>query len=95
MSSTVRSAITENIPDMKHKSVTIPTYIKPSVRFDSERCSDQKRSFDLRRHLQMYDDSQRLHLEEIQSMMSPENGGSTVVKGLIPPLENQLITKSS
>jgi hypothetical protein len=37
----------------------------------AERCSEQKRSFDLRRSLQIAEDSKRLHLEEIHAMLSP------------------------
>lgn len=95
MSSTVRLAISENLPEMRHRQPTVPTYVKPSIPFDSERCSDQRRLFDLRRNLMLFDDKQRLHLDEIQVMMSPSNSRSKEGKGLIPPLEQESVANSS
>ena len=69
MSSTVRHLVSDPKP--------VPPNVKPHgfklVAKDEVHYSDQKRTFDLRRNLKLSDDSERLHLDEIQSIVSPKN----------------------
>jgi hypothetical protein len=92
MSSTVRQVIADR------KSVVIAPHpnVNAFVHYDDRRCSDQKRSFDLRRELQLADDSQRLHLNEIQCMISPKsNELETSKTGLLPPFDHSSFQRSS
>ena len=67
MSSTVRHVAIDSRPHvfLPHSAVSLATS------YDNPRHSEQKRFFDMRRSLMISDDSRRLHLVEIQGMMSP------------------------
>ena len=90
MSSTVRHVLVDHRPQA--------TFPKPEsvhlMAHDSGRCSVQKRSFDFRRALKMSEDTNRLHLPEIYTMIAP----STIeVDGykLLPSIDGLTITKST
>jgi hypothetical protein len=75
MSSTVRHLVSDSKP-------TAPN-VRPHgfklVAKDDIHYSDQKRTFDLRRTLKLSDDTERLHLDEIQKTVSPRNKSDKTV----------------
>lgn len=74
MSSTVRHVAIDSRPH-----VFLPTSaVSMATLYDNHQHSEQKRFFDLRRSLMISDDSRRLHLEEIQEMMSPASSSRAV-----------------
>lgn len=68
MSSTVRHLVSDPKPT--------PPNVRPHgfklVAKDDVHYSDQKRTFDLRRNLKLSDDTERLHLDDIQKIVSPK-----------------------
>lgn len=96
MSSTVRQAIHESLIDRKWSSPFPTSSVNCVYNYDEERCSDQKRFFDLRRQLMLSDDSSsRLRLTEINEMLSPKNKIVESKPGLVPPADLSSISKSS
>ena len=84
MSSTVRQAVTQSRP----RSLVPQTGIKHVLPMSIERCSDQKRMFDQRRDLKLAEDKDRLHLDDIQGMISPKRGADVEDTSLLPPVES-------
>jgi hypothetical protein len=76
MSSTVRHLVSDSKP--------APPNVRPHgyklVVKDEVHYSDQKRTFDLRRSLKLSDDSERLHLDDIQKIVSPKSTHGTQIE---------------
>jgi len=75
MSSTVRHLVS----DSKPAPPNVRQHAFKLVAKDEIHYSDQKRTFDLRRSLKLSDDSERLHLDDIQKIVSPKSSGDSSI----------------
>jgi hypothetical protein len=97
MSPTLRQVIHEQFTDRKRVKFTYGTNFTNFHHFSEDDCANQKRFFDLRRELMMNDDTTRLHLGELNEMLSPKNkpvADEPKVR-LLPSVDLSSISKST